>query len=387
VNAAARRVLTVVLLGVVPLAFGVGVLQVESHWGLFAFDFKGALWEPARAILHGESPYSHPIASEMDTGNPSVYPPVALWLAVPFALLPLGLAQWVWAAVLVAAVVSTLWLLHVRDWRCYTLTLGSCPIVFGLALGNVVTLLLPLAAVVWRRREQPWAAGAALGAAIAIKLVLWPLAFWLLAARRVRTAAVATAWAAASTLIAWAAIGFAGFRDYPDLLSVNTDLYATHSWSLLAGGVGLGLPRFAAGALMWLVGSTLLGASLTVTRRGREREGFCLAMIASLALLPIVWIHSLVVLVVPLAVVARSLNRQWLAFLALWLTAVVPRPLAHVESAPDGVPGAVWSMHHSPAPTAQIALIVVLVGLMTYVTLRRRDGALPFGIAPPPARS
>jgi hypothetical protein len=168
---------------------------------------------------------------------------------------------------------------------------------------------------------------------------------------------------------------------------VNTDLYATHSWSLLAGGVGLGLPRSLAGAGMWLVGSALLAGAVAVTRRGRERDGFCLAMLASLALLPIVWVHSLVVLLVPLAIVAPRMNRQWLLFVALWLAALVPRPLAHVESAPDGVPTAVWSMHHSPAPTAQIGLLVVLIGLMAYVTVRRRSDGFPFGVAAPSARS
>lgn len=371
---AARRVLILLFLGVLPVAFAAAMLQAEARWGLLGFDFKGTLWEPGRAILQGHSPYPRPLVSEVDTGNPSVYPPVALWLAVPFALLPFTVAYWLWTALLVAAVVGTFLILQVRDWRVYTLALGSCPLVFGLAFGNVVTLLLPLAALVWRYRNNRWCSGAALGLAVAIKLVLWPLLLWMVAARRFRSAFVAVAVAALSTLLAWAALGFAGLASYPQLLSLNTDLYATHGWSLYAGGVGIGLSHSVAKALMWLVGSVLLAGSLLMTWRGRERQGFCGAIVASLAILPIVWIHSLVILLVPLAIVARSLNRQWLLFCGLWLAAFAPRRLVDIHTAPAGVPLSVWRMHHSPPPTAQIAAFVVLVGLLTATSLRLESG-------------
>jgi hypothetical protein len=369
-----RRVLGVILFGVLPLAFSVAVLRSEAHLGLLGFDFKGTIWEPGRAILHGHSPYPHPTVSEMQTGNPSVYPPVGLWLALPFAALPFAIAYWMWTALLVAAIVATLAILQIRDWRCYTLALSSCPVVFGLALGNVVTLLLPLAALVWERRRSPWASGIALGLAIAIKLVFWPLLFWMVATNRMRTAAVSVGTAAVSTLVAWAAIGFAGFASYPHLLEVNTNLYATHSWSLYAGSVGLGFSHSVANALMWIVGAAVLGASVAVARRGGDREGFCGAIFASLALLPIVWVHSLVVLLLPLAVGARALNRQWLLFAALWLAAFAPHTLAHIDKAPAGIPLSVWTMHHSPPPIAQIGVFVLVVGVMTVASLRLRIG-------------
>ena len=373
---ATRRVLLVLLIGVLPVAFAAAMLQAEARSGLLGFDFKGTLWEPGRAILHGHSPYPRPIVGALDTGNPSVYPPVALWLAVPFALLPFAAAYWLWTAVLVGAVAATLLILGIRDWRVFTLALGSCPVVFGLAFGNVVTLLLPLAAIVWQRRHRPWWSGAALGLAIAIKLVLWPLLLWMVAARRFRSALVAVGVASVSTLAAWAALGFAGLESYPRLLSLNTDLYATHGWSLFAAGVGLGLSHVIANTLMWLVGSALLAGSLLLTWRGREQQGFCGAVVASLAILPIVWIHSFVILLVPLALVARSLNRMWFLFCGLWLAAFAPRTLVDVHTAPPGVPLSVWRMHHSPPPTAQIAVFVIVVGLLTAASLRL-EGSRP----------
>jgi hypothetical protein len=369
--AAARKVFNVLVFGAIPIAWGAAVFKFEAHLGVLGFDFKGTIWEPGRQILAGHSPYPRALASEMNTGNPSVYPPLALWLTLPFALLPFGLAYAVWAVIVVGAIVTTLRLLEVRDWRCYTLALGSCPVVFGLVMGNVLALLLPLAALTWRARRYAWWSGLALGLAIAIKLVLWPLLVWLVAARRRGAALVAVGTAALSTLVAWAAIGFAGFREYPAVLRMNTDLYGPHSWSLLAGGVGLGLPRSVATILCWLLGiALLLVAALLTGPAKRDRAGFVTAIVASLVVLPIVWVHSLIIMLVPLALASRSVSRQWYLFASLWLVALVPQTSAHVGPPPDGVPLAVWRLSQSPAPTAQIAAFALVIGLMAVAAAR-----------------
>jgi hypothetical protein len=368
---AARKVFNVLVFGAIPIAWGAAVFKLQAHLGVVGFDFKGTIWEPGRQILAGHSPYPHALASEMNTGNPSVYPPLALWLTLPLALLPFGLAYAVWAVIVAGAIIATLRLLDVRDWRCYTLALGSCPVIFGLVSGNVLALLLPLAALTWRARRHAWRSGVALGLAIAIKLVLWPLLIWLVAARRRGAALIAVGTAALTTIVAWAALGFAGFQEYPAVLRVNTDLYGPHSWSLLAGGVGLGLPRSVATILPWLIGIALLSLAAWLTGPAkRDRAGFSLAIVASLVVLPIVWVHSLIILLVPLALAARSVNRQWYLFASLWLVGLVPQTPAHIGPPPDGVPLAAWRVSHSPAPTAQIAAFALLIGLMTIASHR-----------------
>jgi hypothetical protein len=382
---AARKVFAVLVFGVIPIAWAVAVFKFDAHLGLLGFDFKGTIWEPGRQILAGHSPYPHPLASEMNTGNPSVYPPFALLLTLPFSLLPFGLAYAVWAVLLAGVTVATLRLLEVRDWRCYTLALGSCPVVFGLIMGNIAMLLLPLAAVIWRERRRVWWCGLALGLAIAVKLVLWPLLVWLIAARRRGAALVAVSTAAAATLAAWVAIGFAGVRDYPALLRVNTELYGPHGWSLLAGGIGLGLPQSVASALSWLLGLALLLVAAVLTRHAmRDQAGFSTAILASLVVLPIVWVQSLVVLLVPLALASRSVNRQWYMFAGLWLVAFVPRTLSNVGPPPEGVPLAVWRANQSPPPTAQIAVFALMIGLM--ILTSRGIGAHVRGLRPFSAR-
>ena len=315
---ATRTVGSVFLWGALPLAWAVLIFRLEAQLGLSAFDFKGTIWHPGREILAGHSPYPAPTVAAMDTGNPSVYPPFAFALSVPLALLPLGAAFWVWTTALLGSVLATLRIVGVRDWRCYTFAIASCPVVFGLTFGNIVVLLVPLTAYVWMRRDSRWRSGVVLGLAIALKLVLWPLLIWLLVSRRKGAALVAVASAIGSTLIVWAAIGFDGFGEYSRVLRLNTDLYAVHSWSLLAGAVGLGASLSAAKAITSALGVAVLVFAVVVTRRhDGDRRGFSAALVASVALLPIVWPHSLVVLLVPLALASPVLGRLWFLLGAL----------------------------------------------------------------------
>jgi hypothetical protein len=368
---ATRRVMEPLLLGVFPIAFAVLMMRAEAQIGVLGFDFKGTIWQPGRDILAGHSPYPPPLPAKMNVGNPSVYPPVALVLGVPLALLPFKAALWVWTTALVFAVLATLRILGIHNWRCYTIALGSCAVVFGVVLGNVVVLLAPLAAYVWRHRDSTSRSGLALGLAIALKLVLWPLLVWLVVTRRMRAAAVAVGTTLLSTLGAWSVFGFDGFREYPRLLTLNNELYGPHSWSLLAGGIGLGLPYSVANALAAILGLAVLFLSVILARQpDGDRRAFCVALLASIALLPIMWPSSLVLLLVPLALLSPSAGRPWFIFGALWLAAFVPRTLAHVGAPPDGVPLAVWQMNNSPAPTAHVLIIAVLVTAMSILLLR-----------------
>ena len=61
---------------------------VES-FGQLGFDFRGTLWEPARAIIDGSSMYPEPTRAAMELGTPAV-----------LALLPAGAAPWLWLLLL-----------------------------------------------------------------------------------------------------------------------------------------------------------------------------------------------------------------------------------------------------------------------------------------------
>ena len=70
-----------------------------------------------------------------------------------------------------------------------------------------------------------------------------------------------------------------------------------------------------------LAGLPLLVAAAVLARRGSNELGaLALALAAALALSPVVWLHYLVLLVVPIAVARARLSLVWFAPLLLWVT-------------------------------------------------------------------
>src|SRR5262249_59841645 len=97
----------------------------------------------------------------------------------------------------------------VRDPRCYALWLLTPMMLSTIAIGNATTLVIFLAAALWRWRDSPWLAAGALVAAIATKLFVAPLVVWLIVTRRYRTAALTLAGVPLVILSAWGLIGLA----------------------------------------------------------------------------------------------------------------------------------------------------------------------------------
>ena len=106
----------------------------------------------------------------MNVGNPALYPPLLMFLVIPMSLLPWWLALTIWTLVGIASVLGALYVLGVRDLRCYGVALLCGPTVAGLAWGNATLLLVPLVALAWRWRHHTYRAGIVLGFAIAAKL-------------------------------------------------------------------------------------------------------------------------------------------------------------------------------------------------------------------------
>ncbi len=73
-------------------------------------------------------------------------------------------------------------------------------------------------------------------------------------------------------VLSWAAIGFVGLADYPDLMRRLQDAVGDDSYTLYIAGLDLGLPSPAARALWLAVGVGLLAAVVWAGRRGDERS-------------------------------------------------------------------------------------------------------------------
>src|SRR5690348_8868957 len=209
------RTLEVLVFAGLPLLYisVLGYYIVKAH-GLF--DFK-TFWQAGHDVLHGNSPYPAVLPTHANgaTFRPFVYPAPAAFLLAPFSLLPWLVAEGVWLVLGTAAVLLTLRLLDVRDWRCYG-TIFMWPAVWS-ALGNgsVTLVLVCVCAALWRYRDRPYVAGFLLTLLIVFKLYLWPLAVWLLVTRRVRATVISVSTTVVVTLAGWALIGFAGFHQYP----------------------------------------------------------------------------------------------------------------------------------------------------------------------------
>jgi hypothetical protein len=388
---ALRQLRDPLLLLVVPVTIAILMIALGylPEWPI-GFDFRGTLWEPARALLDGDRIYPEPTRAAVLVGNPAVYPPPFILLAVPLALLPVATAAWVWFVLLGVAVLAALWLVGVRDWRCHVLALTSPVVVHGLFFGNLTVALILLVALAWRFRGTAAVAGLAVGVAIAAKLFAWPLVVWLLLTRRFRAAAWAVASSAALVVGAWAAIGFDGLADYPSLLREVQDVYAVRSVSVSTVVGALGASDTIAIASAWLAGVALLLAGASVVRRADgDRRAFSVVVLACIVTSPIVWPNYTALLFVPIAVTWPRLAPAWFLGYGVWLAGIVaPKPVSTgVCCRPADVPAQAWEWSHAdPAPWYAAGVLLVAAGVTAMAVASRRDlrrpGARRFDEAP-----
>jgi len=262
-------------------------------------------------VLSFSSPYAYAADKTF------AYPPFLAWLVAP--LHPLGgtVAGFLWTVLSLALVAAAVWLLGLRDWRCYALVFVFLFTRSSVDLGTVEPLLLFAVAVAWRWRDELVPAAASVGFAIVVKLFLWPLAVWLALTRRLRTAAAAIGAAVAVAFVGWAAIGLAGLGHYPGVLRRLADDESTSSYSVVALGVRAHFPLLAARVVAVLVALALLAAAAWLarddsrTRRDRDVAVLTLCLAAAFAASPIVWIHYFLLLLVPLVLTRPRLSLLW----------------------------------------------------------------------------
>ncbi len=281
-------------------------------------------------VAAGRNPYVEPGRIDENAGSPYVYPPALAFAVVPLAALPHKIADVHVAGVivsllLIASIVGGLLLLGVRDWRCHVIAVVCPPNLEAIEYGAIGPVLFLLVGVMWRYRSSVAGSGAAAGAALVLKLFLWPLVAWLALTRRLRAAAVATVGALVVALGTWAALGFAGLVDYPRLLRELVDLEGANSYSAYAVLVALGLPdALARASVIVLAGVLLLLAWRAASAKGedaveRDRRSLTLALAAALVATPILWLHYLGLLFVPIALARPRLTALWFVPLTMTL--------------------------------------------------------------------
>jgi hypothetical protein len=350
----AVRFFELFLFGAAPLLLMGACLGDATAAGPHHSDFW-TFWSAGHDVLHGRSPYptldSLPHAASR-LFAPFVYPPVSAFAMVPLALLPYAVAKAIYLLLSVAAIAVALRLLGVRDWRCFGAVFACAPAYAAVGLGAVGPFLLLGVALAWRYRDRALVAGLAVACVISAKLFLWPLWFWLVRTRRYRAAAVAAGAGVGAVLASWAAIGFAGFREYPSLLGRLTELVGPHGYSLYAFERSLGIGSVAAErSLYGLAFATLALVALFVRD---DRRVFVAVIAVALFATPILWPHYLVLLVVPIALATTRLSPLWVAPVLLWV------------DAPAWSKGTVWT-----------GSLLVLVAAIAAAAMWRRPAPLP----------
>ena len=318
----------------------------------------GIFRDAALAVVHGHSPYVAATPTALAGFDKFVYPPVAALLFVPVAELPSEVGRVLVTVGALVAIVVALRLLHVEDWRCYGVTLASAPAINSLALGALSSFLFLGAAAAWRYRDRKALAGVLVALTAVLKLFLWPLLIWLLATRRWRSAAVSVGAGTVLLLGGWAVIGFAGLRSYPTLLHVLQQLEAPVSYSAIAlTGVSGG----AATALTVLLACAVTAAVILAARKpDGDRRAFAVAVLGALLATPLLWLHYLLLLYLPIALYRPRLAPLWFVPLVFW---VMPEA-------------------HSGGGTWRIALALAVVIL---VALQTAAAGLNRGAAPRPS--
>ena len=321
---------------------------VSGHGGGGDFSiFRRA----GKAVLHGHSPYVHPTAALLAANDRFVYPTPFALPFVPFALAPEKAGAVVFLALSVAAVLGSLWLLGVRDWRCYGASILGIPVFGSLGVGSIGPFLLLLCALGWRYRDRT-VAGVLLALAAAAKLFLWPLLVWLLVTRRFR-AFGASLVTIGATLALWAVIDPGGMQRYPQTVRLLDDVQRWKSYSVQSLFISLHASPLVSEIAAGVAALAAISALLLLRRRG-DRVTFSLAVVAALVATPILWTHYLVLLLAPIAVTRPRLAPLWLLPLVLWVT-------PHPESL-----GVVWRI-------AFVLAVVAAVAVQTAGDLRIRS--------------
>lgn len=294
------------LLGLLPLLLWTGLLLDVASRDALAFDFREFFYPQARDLIEGRTPAT-------------AYPPLTTLFYVPFALLPAGVADVVVTAAMIGCAGATLFVLGIRDWRCYGAAALWLPVYGAVQTANVSLVLALGVAALWRFRDRALLAGGLVALMIAGKLFLWPLAGWLAATRRWRAVGIMVAIGVLASAAAWALIDFETVRSFPQLVRGNVLDIGTQPYTVVALLRQLGVPEMVAYGACWVIGAAVFVSAIRAARCGHGAASLTLFLGGALLVSPVVWSHYLALLLVPVALARPRFSPLWLAPLPLWV--------------------------------------------------------------------
>jgi hypothetical protein len=324
-----------------------GVDPTASAWG---FDLAAYL-NAARHLVEDGSLYAQRLISQPFEPGPAdlfYYAPPLGVAMLPFTGLDVDDAAWIWWALRIAALGMACGLMPVRP---AIRVIGFAVVAFTLPglkdslLGNVSLLVLLPLVIAWRWIDRPMGS-VALAAAMSVRPGLGVFLFWQLCRRQWRAATWTIATGIGLILVTLPFVGVEGYRDFLAVLG-NLRLPAGPSENLDSGGLAIALGADGAIVSVIRLMSLLVASTAILVSIRRDRESsYMVTLSASLLLMPLLWDHYLVTLVIPAAFLAQRSHialifaplLTWFPFLSPFLVgAMMLLPfLVRKGVAPDG---------------------------------------------------
>jgi alpha-1,2-mannosyltransferase len=307
------------MFAVVPILLTGWSIAVTFHnVDMRAVDFHHEFWPAARRLLDGQSPYD---SSWQRVGAGVAFPYPALTAAafVPFAFLPLGLADGLYTALNLTAIVLTLVVLGVRDWRVFGLVLLWAPVAAAWQSANLTLLFALGLAGVWRTRNRPLLSGLLVAVLVSVKPFVWPIVVWLAVTRRWAALGWTAVCGAALNLAVWTSLGLGQLGPYRTVVQHVTAVMQHRGYTVVNLVFHLGGGSSVAYLVTALATCAVLCACLLVAARGDDQAALALSVAAALVATPVAWTHYFALAVVPLALARPRLGVLWFLPVALWL--------------------------------------------------------------------
>lgn len=296
----------------IPAAIIAATVLAASGSGTLGYDFR-AYWLAVRHLLDGGSLYD-PNVDYFGPSGAFFYPPTFAVLVVPFALLDLALATWIWTGVLVATVALAAAILPVARrtrWLFLLLAGISWPLVYAIKLGQVGPILLLVFALGWRWMDRPWRLGTAIAVGTAIKLQPGLLFVWALVTRRRRAFVAGLVVMGAAALVATLLSGPSSWVDLVTLLThVSRPVDTPHNMTPSRIALEAGLSEGAAWAVQLANWALVAAVVLLALVRCTPAASYMAVVVATQLVSPILWDHYALVLLLPIAWLLDR-GRRW----------------------------------------------------------------------------
>lgn len=336
----------------------------------------------SRVWLGGGNPYRNLLTTAQGTRLWYTYPPIAVVLLAPLAMVPMWVAGALLSLASIAALALTLAAFGVRGWALACLlpvALFIEPMWSTLNYGQINALLMVLVAVDCLTVSPRWPRGCLVGLAAAVKLTPALFVLYFLLRRDYRAALTSAGSFAVATALGFALAPSESLRywthDVYATSRIGNPIYASNQ-SILAVIERAGMRPGATTTVVWLVLSVAVVAvagrgMLRSFVAGQPRLALVVNAFAMLLVSPISWSHHWVWAVPALVVLA------WAGPLSLRLAAGLGGVVFFLAPQwwfPSGGQRELrWAVWQQIVGSSYVIFAVVVLLLAAWITLRRRQ--------------